>query len=175
MSWKRILWGGCVLVLFSSLLFSQSLFEVAKKERQRREKLKGKKSLLVTNVDLARVKRAPAVSVPQTRTRQEQTRSMIPAQETSARAETSSREYDEADKMEYQDPRKDPETKLKEARERAELLIFKMKALWQEFHSKSDRLLKDRIQSRIHQASQELAQTRKDEEEARKELKRRRK
>jgi hypothetical protein len=77
--------------------------------------------------------------------------------------------------MEYQDPRKDPETKLKEARERAELLILKMNALWQEFHSKSDRLLKDRIQSRIHQTSQKLVQTRKDEEEARKELKRRRK
>ncbi len=175
MSMKRILWGVCFLVFLSSFLFSQSLVEAAKKERQRREKLKGKKSLLVTNVDLTRLKRTPAVSFPQTITRQEQTRRVKPARDTPARAETSSQEYEEADKMEYQDPRKDPETKLKEARERAELLIFKMNALWQEFHSKSDRLLKDRIQSRIHQTSQKLAQTKKDEEEARKELKRRRK
>ena len=172
---KRILQGVFLLVLFSSFVFSQSLVEIAKKERQRREKLKGKKTILVTNVDLNRVRRTPAVSVPQTTARREQPQKRTPEQDAPVRAEIPTKEYEGLDKMEYQDPRKDPEKKLKEARETAGLLIFKMNALWQEFHSKSDRLLKSRIQSRIHQTSQKLAQARKDEEEAKKEIERRRK
>ena len=48
--------------VLSTLLASQSLVDVAKKEQERREKLKGKNVKVVTNADLKSVKRAPAVS-----------------------------------------------------------------------------------------------------------------
>ncbi|GAF97333.1 unnamed protein product, partial [marine sediment metagenome] len=44
---------------------SQSLVELAKKEKERREKLKGKKTIVVTNYDLKKVKKKPAVSTRQ--------------------------------------------------------------------------------------------------------------
>jgi hypothetical protein len=50
--------------VFSTLLVSQSLVDVAKKEQERREKLKGKNAKVVTNADLKTVKRAPAVTTP---------------------------------------------------------------------------------------------------------------
>jgi hypothetical protein len=53
-----------VFFVFSSLLVSQSLVDVAKKEQERREKLKGKNARVVTNADLKTVKKAPAVTIP---------------------------------------------------------------------------------------------------------------
>lgn len=50
--------------VLSTLLVSQSLVDVAKKEQERREKLKGKNAKVVTNADLKTVKKAPAVTIP---------------------------------------------------------------------------------------------------------------
>ncbi len=47
--------------VFSGLLLSQSVVDVAKKEQERREKLKGKNAKVVTNADLKTIKRASAV------------------------------------------------------------------------------------------------------------------
>ncbi len=47
--------------VFSSLLLSQSVVDVAKKEQERREKLKGKNAKVVTNADLRTIKRGAAV------------------------------------------------------------------------------------------------------------------
>lgn len=49
------------LFIFSTLLLSQSVVDVAKKEQERREKLKGKNAKVVTNADLKTIKRASAV------------------------------------------------------------------------------------------------------------------
>jgi len=46
-----------------SLLSAQSLYELAQKEKQRRARNKGKTAKVVTNADLARKNRIPAVSV----------------------------------------------------------------------------------------------------------------
>jgi hypothetical protein len=54
-----------LLFFFSTLLISQSLVEVAKKEQERREKFKGKNVKVVTNADLKSAKRAPAVTTAQ--------------------------------------------------------------------------------------------------------------
>jgi len=169
MSLKRIQCGFCLLLLLSSLCFSQSLTELAKKERERREKLKGKKSILVTNADLTRLGKSPAVSVPQKLTERKPRRT-VPPREKSRQREIPSREFEEVDKMEFRDTQGDLEEKLKNARELADLLVIRMNALWQEYHSKSDRRVKERVQKRIYQTSQELAKARKDEKEARKEL-----
>jgi hypothetical protein len=50
-----------VSILSISLLFSQSLVEISKKEQERREKLKGKNVKIVTNADLQSVGKKPAV------------------------------------------------------------------------------------------------------------------
>ncbi|MBP1768488.1 MAG: hypothetical protein H6P98_2603 [Candidatus Aminicenantes bacterium] len=47
--------------VFSSLLLSQSVVDAAKKEQERREKLKGKNAKVVTNADLKTIKRGAAV------------------------------------------------------------------------------------------------------------------
>jgi hypothetical protein len=78
--------------VLSTVLFSQSLVDVAKKEQERREKLKGKNARVVTNADLKSVKRAPAVTVPpappaeQTATEEE---------EETSEAQVAERAYDE--------------------------------------------------------------------------------
>lgn len=172
---KRILCCVCLPLFLSSFLLSQSLAELAKKERERREKLKGKKSILITNADLVRLRRSPAVSTSRTITGQQKSRRSIPSKEKLSQTEPPSRELEGVDKMEFRNPKKDLEAKLREAIESAELLSFKMNSLWQEYHSNSDKNIKERIQSKIHQTSQKLAKARKDEEETRKELERQRK
>jgi hypothetical protein len=49
-----------ISILSISLLFSQSLVEISKKEQERREKLKGENVKVVTNADLQSVGRKPA-------------------------------------------------------------------------------------------------------------------
>jgi hypothetical protein len=52
------------LFALSTFLASQSLVDVAKQERERREKLKGKNVKVVTNADLKSIKKTAAVSTP---------------------------------------------------------------------------------------------------------------
>jgi hypothetical protein len=56
---KKILGIVLIFLVISSLLLSQSLVEVAKKEKERRAKLKGKSGKVITNEDLKRVKKHP--------------------------------------------------------------------------------------------------------------------
>lgn len=50
---------------FATLLVAQSLVDVAKKERERRETFKGKHAKVVTNADLKTVRRIPAITTPE--------------------------------------------------------------------------------------------------------------
>lgn len=65
MSLKRVIAVLSLPLFLSSFLLSQSVVELAKKEKERREKLKGKKTIVVTNYDLKKVKKKPAVSTRQ--------------------------------------------------------------------------------------------------------------
>ena len=67
--------------VFSTLLLSQSVVDVAKKEHERREKLKGKNAKVVTNADLKSIRRGAAVETP------------APAPAGAAAAETGTEEY----------------------------------------------------------------------------------
>ncbi len=62
---KKFLVVLFVPLWFVSFLSAQSLAEAAKKEKARREGLKGKKVVLVTNTDLSKITRKPAVTVVQ--------------------------------------------------------------------------------------------------------------
>ena len=59
---KKIMRFAAFFIL-STLLASQSLVDVSKQEKERREKLKGKNVRVVTNADLKSVKKTPAVSM----------------------------------------------------------------------------------------------------------------
>jgi hypothetical protein len=50
-------------MLCVAFLSAQSLVELAKKEKERREQLKGKSAKVITNDDLKRIKRTPGISV----------------------------------------------------------------------------------------------------------------
>ena len=61
MSKKKVLASLFLPLLLASFLQSQSLADLAKKEKVRRAALKGKEAAVVTDADLRKVKRRPAV------------------------------------------------------------------------------------------------------------------
>jgi hypothetical protein len=61
---KKRLFLLFISFLCSALLFSQSLVEVSKKEKERREQLKGKNVKVITNADLKQMAKKPAVATP---------------------------------------------------------------------------------------------------------------
>jgi hypothetical protein len=58
----RTMLRAAVILVFAVSLQAQSLVEVSRREKARRESLKGRLPVVVTNKDLAAVRRAPAVS-----------------------------------------------------------------------------------------------------------------
>jgi hypothetical protein len=60
---KKTLRFAVLFLLPAALLLSQSLVEVSKQEKERREKLKGKNVKVITNADLKSVKKTPAVTM----------------------------------------------------------------------------------------------------------------
>jgi hypothetical protein len=58
---KKVLVSLFLPLLMASFLQSQSLADLAKKEKERRAALKGKGASVTTSADLAKVKRRPAV------------------------------------------------------------------------------------------------------------------
>ena len=62
MRYIKFLVGLALPLLLVSMLWSQDLSEAAKKEKERREAVKGKKAVVVTNTDLSAVKKKPNVA-----------------------------------------------------------------------------------------------------------------
>jgi len=60
---KKIL-AVAVFVILAGSLFGQSVFELSRREKARREGLKGNRARVVTNADLAAVKKTPAIFSP---------------------------------------------------------------------------------------------------------------
>jgi len=152
---KKILIVLFVPLWFVSFLSAQSLAEAAKKEKARREGLKGKKVVLVTNTDLSKITRKPAVTVVQPI---EPATGAKPGESTTPQAQPpresppplppplgnpalSGREY-EAQKAQLV-------AQVQQAEEMVDLLQTKLGGLWQEFYSMDDMKTKDKIQQDI--------------------------
>jgi hypothetical protein len=154
MSRQRISCFILVFFLFVSLAFSQNLAEVAKKEKERRDSLKGKKSIVVTNADLKKVTRQPSVSVVQSPS------AAVPNPEESQEPRSvPTREED------YSPPRMDsrnsrePTYSVEESEnpaETVEMLTRKMNYLQQKFYTFTDWTLRDEIQREIVQTYEKL-------------------
>ncbi len=59
---KRVI-AAAVFLILAGGLYGQSLAELSRREKARRESLKGKQAKVVTNTDLAQVKKRPAILV----------------------------------------------------------------------------------------------------------------
>lgn len=172
MELKKIVTAVTLPLLLCSFLFSQSLAELAKKEKERREKLKGKKSVVVTNADLARLKKKASLIVPQSIEIRGERAGVSGSERKSLPRESPSLETKESDKREFLTTDSDPEERWMRAKEQVELLILKINALWQEFYSLDDATSQESIQRKIDEASLNLQKARQDEEKLKKELER---
>lgn len=175
MQLKKFVTGVTLPLLLCSFLFSQSLAELAEKEKERREKLKGKRSVVVTNADLAKLKKKASLIIPQSVEMREERAGVSGSERKSLPRESPSLEDKESDKREFLTTAPDPEERWMRAKEQVELLTLKINALWQEFYSLDDATSQESVQRKIDEASLDLQKARQDEEKIRKELERLRK
>lgn len=158
MSIKKIIIVIFFPVLFASLLFSQSLVELAKKEKERRAKLKGKKAIVVTNADLKKLRRGPAVSIIES-AYEERESLLYPIEKI--------KEEDFEDQVRL-------ETEWKRASELVDLLTLRMNELQQTFFSFENLYDRAEMQREIAETYLKLQKARQDAEKAKKELDRQR-
>jgi hypothetical protein len=180
---KKILGTVFMLLVFFSLLLSQSLVEVAKKEKERRARLKGKSGKIVTNDDLNRIKKQPKVVTNEDLKKgQRQPGVSVPSQQaskddTSENAKKSENKLTptRSDSSEQSEPDTTPhlvslEIKYEKAKEQVERLTTKMNGLFMKYYSPDNTTPKTMIQSEISRTGLQLQKARDDEEKAKKEL-----
>ena len=150
---KKIITITFSLMLFVSFLCSQSVVELAKTEKERRAKLKGKKAVVVTNIDLRNLKKQEAVSI------------IEPA-------------FDEAslslpvEEIEQEDPEEQArlEANWNRTNERASLLTLRMNELQQTFYSFENQYDRGEMQREIIQTFLKLQEAKQNAETAKREL-----
>jgi hypothetical protein len=180
---KKILRILLMLLLSSSLLLSQSLVEVAKKEKERRAKLKGKSGKVVTNADLKKVKKKPDVITNEDLEKGERIPSVsVPENQSSTekiseKAETPEQKPPPPRSGSPENVKSEETTRLESltliyerAKEQVELLTNKMNGLFMKYYSPDNTTPKEMIQSEISRTALQLQKARDDEEKAKKEL-----
>jgi len=161
-----------LFVFLGSIVFSQTLAEIAQKERERRASLKGKKSVVGTNADLAKMKKKPALEIPPTEAAREATRPEAqgttppetpPTETPAATAEPLTESAARATLRDLQD-------RWEKAKEYVELLTLKMGALWQEFYAMDNMTTREALQLSISETFVKLEKAQEEETTARQEL-----
>jgi len=138
----------------SSIASPQSLAEMAKKEKARRQSLKGKKVVLVTNADLSKVTKKPAISNSEI---QESAAAAKPAEKNAPAPSPPPQilppvlppNSDALMDKEYEARKVQLEEAFKKADEMVDLLTTKLNSLWQAFYSLNDMTTRDKIQLQI--------------------------
>lgn len=177
-----------LLPLFlASLCFSQSLAEIARQERERREALKGKKAVVVTNADLAKMKKKPALEIPPVEPAPEGGGATVdapPSPESQPAAEPVAPAAASEPVSETGPPAETPESgasqqtlqelqaRWEKAREYVELLTIKMGALWQEYYGQQSLTAREALQQSISETFLKLEKAQEEETRARRELER---
>jgi len=161
-------------VICTSFLFSQSLVELAKKEKERREKFKGKKTVVITNADLKALRKKPAVSIPPAEPSEEQNVSR-PIQTsrsikvTTAKTPSTSSSKD-IDQQSETTSAASIEEQWRHSKELVYLLTLKMNALWQEFYSLDDMTSRNYIQMQISDTYLKLQKAQQEEASLKKQM-----
>lgn len=177
MIFKKIIVAISLPLFFTSVLSSQSLVDLAKKEKERREKLKNQEKTVVTNADLSKIKRGPALTTSREAVSPEGSAmagssSAMSAQDKAepSKAKARSSGARGQDRAEPQKNTPDElEQKWKSKREQVGLLTTRMNALWQEFYSMDDMSSRENIQRNISETSLRLQKAKEEEARARKE------
>ncbi|MFC2164240.1 hypothetical protein ACFLT2_04485 [Acidobacteriota bacterium] len=149
MGTKRFVATAILPFICVAFLSSQSLVELAKKEKERRAKIKKKSTKVVTNADLKKGSKSSRGSA--------NTDQIIESDETRPEAKVSPQK-----KIKNSQPKKDAvkhesvnierlELKIKKTEEHVERLLQKMNDLWQKYNNPGDMTPKDRVQSEIAQ------------------------
>jgi hypothetical protein len=159
-------------IFLGSLVFSQTLAEIAQKERERRASLKGKKVVVVTNADLAKMKKKPALEIAPPEAPLETTGPEAPetTPPETPQAETPPPPAEPLPESAVQATLKDLQARWEKANEYVELLTLKMSALWQEFYALDNMTTRDAIQLSISETFIKLEKAQEDEVKARQEL-----
>jgi hypothetical protein len=169
--------------LLPTVVRGQSLAESAQKEKERRESVRTKKTVVVTNADLSKVKKKSAVAMPSApapNEAQAQAGAALGAgTETSVStgqgapprtAEIPASVLEGNPKAVFDQKKADLESRWNAARERWGLLEVKLLALRQQAASAVNAAEKDRVGKEIEGATQTLASAQLDEKKAREEL-----
>lgn len=153
-------------LVFASFLLSQSVTDLAKKEKERRAAVKGKPTSVVTNADLAKVKRKPAVEVAETDKTAADTQA---AGETAAPAQKPAEQpppeqqpaADQAaiSEKDFKARLSELATKAQQAQEMIDLLTLKINSLWQEFYNMSDVKSREYTKFQISETYDKLTKT----------------
>jgi hypothetical protein len=190
---KKILAVLFLPLLMVSFLSAQSLAELSKKERERRAAAKGK-TTVVTNDDLGKIKKKPAVSSGQPAKTGEEDQAENPEAAveivTPPEGENAQPQQATPPGVEQTPPEQAPlsdqepvltdeqfnarktelEDRWNKAQEMVDLLTMKMNGLWQEFYSLDDMTARDRIQQQISENYEKLLKAQQDEVAAKEEL-----
>jgi hypothetical protein len=169
-------------LLLSSMLLSQSLAEIAQKERERRAALKGQKVVVVTNAELGKVKRKPAVDVGEAPPAAPAARPSTAESEQAALTETPAAAAKPPETPTTAGAPPGPaavpqnlqvlQERWDKSKEYVELLTLKMSALWQEFNGLRDPHAQDAVRQSISETYAKLHTAQEEETKARLEFER---
>jgi len=159
-------------LFLGSFLYSQTLAEIAAKEKERRASLKEKKARVVTNADLAKLKKKPALEVPAAEEPPVKEEVITPpapappAQGSQVEPVTGEAALDENSRATLQELQE----KWEKAKEYVELLTLKMGALWQQYNNLVPTSSKEAVQLAISETYLKLEYAQEEETKARQAL-----
>ena len=184
MSKKRLLASLFLPLLLATFLQSQSLVELAKKEKERRAALKGK-STTVTTADIAKVKKRPAVESAEAQAATEgeaqaqqegappaagQQAAEQPAQAVKPAEEPPSPDVPVQSAQDIQKKQNELADIAQQKVEMVELLTLKLNSLYQEFHGLDNLKSREMIQIQISDTYDKLLKAETESAKAKKEL-----
>jgi hypothetical protein len=170
---KKFVGAVAILVLMGSL-YGQSVAELSRMEKERREALKGRRAKVVTNADLASVRKTEAVIVsnpeasadsgspssggpeiipPVAPPPAEDAQPVVMVPTVARNGPTLFTDEATGDALASD---KNLEDRLKAATELVDLLTTKMNALWQELYNLNTMTTQDRVQQQLDETYQKL-------------------
>jgi hypothetical protein len=159
-------------IFLGSLVFSQTLAEIAQKERERRASLKGKRGVVVTNADLAKMKKKPALEIPPPEAPPDiagpEAPEAVPPE--TPQVETPPPAAGPLPETAAQAALRDLQARWEKAKEYVELLTLKMSALWQEYYALDNMTTRAALQESISETFIKLEKAQEEEIKARQEL-----
>ena len=185
---KKFLVSLFLPLILASFLQSQSLAELAKKEKARRAALKGKGATMVTSADLSKVKRRPALEstvqeqlagetlaeagLADVKAQQGETQPAVEAAAGAEKpvAETPPGETPAMSEKEFQAKQAELVEAAKQKQEMIDLLTLKLNSLYQEFYGLDNMKSREIIQIQISDTYDKLLKAEMDAKKANKDL-----